>query len=114
MRFNEFLTCRFGIPGSGAAKRLLDFLLMQKSDGVNLVNASSAAAAAAATATGRKEESREGEPTEQLNCPFDPRRLSLLLIFIYLGHPNLGCHVLALQTCPAYSDTLGTRVKVSL
>lgn len=41
------------IPGSGAAKRLLDFLLMQKSD-VNLVSASSAAA------SGRKEESREG------------------------------------------------------
>lgn len=39
------------IPGSGAAKRLLDFLLMQKSD-VNLVSASSAAA------SGRKEESR--------------------------------------------------------
>ena len=51
---------RFGLPfGGGAAKRLLDrLLLMQKSDAVNLVSASSNAAA---TATGRKEESREGD-----------------------------------------------------
>ena len=50
---------RFGLPfGGGAAKRLLDrLLLMQKSDAVNLVSASSNAA----TATGRKEESREGD-----------------------------------------------------
>ena len=49
---------RFGLPfGGGAAKRLLDRLLMQKSDAVNLVSASSNAA----TATGRKEESREGD-----------------------------------------------------
>ena len=54
-----YSVCRLHIPGSGAAKRLLDFLLMQKSD-VNLVSASSAAA------TGRKEESRDGEMTEQL------------------------------------------------
>ena len=49
---------RFGLPfGGGAAKRLLDRLLMQKSDAVNLVSASSNVA----TATGRKEESREGD-----------------------------------------------------
>ena len=57
---------RFGLPfGGGAAKRLLDrLLLMQKSDAVNLVSASSNAAA---TATGRKEESREGDAHEQLD-----------------------------------------------
>ena len=56
-----YSVCRLHIPGSGAAKRLLDFILMQKSD-VNLVSASSAAAA-----TGRKEESREEEINDQLN-----------------------------------------------
>ena len=58
--FKANYVCRLHIPGSGAAKRLLDFLLMQKSD-VNLVSASSAAA------TGRKEESRDGEINDQLN-----------------------------------------------